>query len=156
MFLSNFLYSTLRQFWIQRISRCLNSINLHNPCENQYFCVKECGNKGWKGKSHIKSNNVQLMRRFFLQRKLCVYVCEGLGKVFFLLCTKYKYRACFFKKRILGMEGGKLQQGRQSSSSLLSDRRNRQQGGPPRLLSAKRQVCSFNCRRNRPRGHPQH
>lgn len=28
-----------------------------------------------------------------------MYVCEGLGKVFFLLCTKYKYRACFFKKK---------------------------------------------------------
>lgn len=55
MFLSYFLYSTSRQFQIQRISQPLNSINLHNLCENQYFCVKKCGDKrGGKGKSYTK------------------------------------------------------------------------------------------------------
>lgn len=55
MFLSYFFYSTSRQFQIQRISQSLNSINLHNLCENQYFCVKKCGDKrGGKGKSYTK------------------------------------------------------------------------------------------------------
>lgn len=60
MFLSYFLYSTSRQIQILRISQSLNSINLNNPCENQYFGVKKHRNKrGGKGKSYIKLNHVQ-------------------------------------------------------------------------------------------------
>lgn len=60
MFLSYFLYSTSRQFQIQRISQSLNSINLHNPCEKQYFFVKKHRDKrGGKGKSYIKLNHVE-------------------------------------------------------------------------------------------------
>lgn len=73
-----------------------------------------------------------------------MYVREGVGKVLFLLCTKYKYTAWFFKRNHLG-DGGK--KSRAVAVIWLMEEGNRE---GLRLLSAKRQVCNFNCRRSTP------
>lgn len=57
-----------------------------------------------------------------------LYVCEGMGKVLFLLCTKCKYTAWVYFKGILDREVGKLQEGRWSSGSHQSGGKRQQQG----------------------------
>lgn len=142
MFLSYFLYSTSRQFQIQRISQSLNSINPQNPCENRSVCVKKHRDrKERKGKSYTKLNCAQRWDTSSFR--------GNSGSCYFCRAQNVNVQVAFN----IFWEWGK-ESSRREEWAVAAEGRNQQQGGT-QTTSAKEEVCSFACRRSTPWGQPQ-